>query len=320
MEEPRTATRQAVWSRHWATGAPHSCAGSYGALYGGAIAEFWGAVHAHTRAGARVLDLASGSGAVPRLLRRLRPELDCRYEAADLSLSVPQDAPWLHFHPGVAAEALPFADAGFDLLTSQYGVEYGDLERVLRELLRLRRPQGRIALVLHHAASRPVRLARTELNHLRWLDGSDGLLTACRAMLPLLLLARTPEGRTRLTDDAAAEATRLRFNEAQDALAERARAQPDGADVLGEVQDAVAAVLGTAVQAGQAPAEAALAALRQRLADSRWRLQELCDCALDETAARAVSSHLHACGLQPDLTPLADGQHLMGWALHATAA
>jgi SAM-dependent methyltransferase len=320
MAEPRMTMRQAVWSRHWSTGATHSCAGSYGKLYGGAIADFWRRVHADTPADARVLDVASGSGAVPRLLRHLRPDLDCQYEAVDLAFAPPAELPWLKFHAGVAAEALPFDDGSFALVTSQYGVEYGDLDRALPELLRVRRTHGRIALVLHHAGSLPVRLARVELDHLDWLEGPDGLLAASEAMLPMLLQARTQEGRSRLAIEPAAEAIRLRFNAAQDALTARARTQPDGADVLGETQDAVASMLGAALQSGADPAWAARSELRQRLSDGRWRLRELCDCALDEAAARALASRLRQAGLRAEPMLLTEGSHLMGWALYATPA
>lgn len=314
--------RQAVWARHWAGGAAHSCAGSYGATYGGAVAAFWRGVCDRTPAPARALDIATGSGAIPRLWLGFRA--GDAWDAVDLAPDAPawmqKAGPALRFHGGVLAEALPFPDARFDLVTSQYGLEYGDLARAVPELLRVRAPQGRVALVLHHAASRPVALAGIELAHLDWLAGPEGLLPACAGMLRPLAQARTPEGRARLAGDAAAEAARERFNVAQDALAARAQAAPDGADVLAEVQDAVAGVLGQAVQAGEAPARAALAALQQQLADSRLRLQELCACALDRSAAEALASRLAAAGLHPVLAPLHEGAHLMGWTLHADPA
>lgn len=322
MHDPRTLARQAAWSRHWASGAAHSCAGSYGATYGGAVAAFWRDVCERTPAPARALDIATGSGAIPRLWRGFRT--GDAWDAVDLAPDAPAwmrgAGPDLRFHGGAMAEALPFGDAFFDLVTSQYGLEYGDLERAVPELLRVRRPDGRIALVLHHAGSRPVALAAVELGHLDWLAGADGLLPACEGMLRPLAQARTPEGRARLAGDAAAEAARERFNAAQDALAARASAAPDGADVLGEVQDTVAGVLGAVVQQGEAAGRQALQALVQGLADSRLRLQELRDCALDDTAAQALRDRLAAAGLRTVLAPLHEGPHLMGWTLLAEPA
>lgn len=316
-----SARRQSVWSRHWATGAAHSCAGSYGATYGGAIAAFWRHVCDGTPQGSRLLDIATGSGAIPRLWRTWRT--GDRWDAVDLAPATPpslRDAgPDLRFHGGVRAEALPFDAATFDLVTSQYGLEYGDLGRAVPELLRVRRPSGRVALVMHHVASRPVALARIELAHLDWLEGPEGLLTATAAMVRPVALAATAEGRARLATDAAAEVARTRFNAAQDALARRAQAT-DGADVLGEVQDAVAGVLGLAMQRGEPAAQQALQALAQGLADSRWRLQELRDCALDDAAARALCTGLESAGLRTALAPLHEGPHLMGWTLRAGPA
>lgn len=319
--------RQAVWSRHWGSGAPHSCAGSYGALYGGTIAAFWARVHADTPAGARLLDIATGSGAVPRLLLQLRPDLVCQIDAVDLARVEPA---WLrqlppearartHLHAGVRAEALPFPDGCFDLITSQFGLEYADAGPAVSELLRVRRAGGRVALVLHHAGSRPVVLAGVELAHLAWLAGPDGLLAAAAAMIGPMARAATEAGRTALAADRQADAARERFNAAQDALAKRALV-PDGADVLGEVQDAVAQMLGLALQQGEAPARAAWQRLAQQLADSRLRLAELQACALDEAAAAALGRRLGGAGLRVQCAALNEGPHLMGWTLLAVPA
>lgn len=312
------ATRSAVWSRHWAHGATHSCAGSYGNTYGGAIAAFWRGVHDETPAGSRLLDIATGSGAIPRLWRSWR-SVD-RWDAVDLAEVAPgwarEAGDALRFHAGVRAEALPFPDTSFDLVASQYGIEYADLALAVPELLRVRRPQGRVALVLHHAASRPVTLARTELSHLAWALGPDGLVGACAGMLAPLVTATTAEGRARLARDPTAEAARLRFNAAQTALRERARIA-DGADVLGEIQDAVGRVLETALRAGEAPARSALQGLTQDLSDHQWRLRELSEHALDEGGLQALADQLTSAGLQTQVGTLSEGPHLMGWTLRA---
>src|SRR3546814_1512716 len=90
-----------------------------------------------------------------------------RIDAIDLAQVAPawvssQPAPCrqaLHFHSGVSAEALPFDDNSFDLVTSQYGIEYCDDVRTTPEVARVLAPDGRVALLLHHADSR---LARSE--------------------------------------------------------------------------------------------------------------------------------------------------------------
>lgn len=312
--------RQQVWTRYWASGASHSCSTSYGERYGGAIAAFWRTVHDDTPAGSHLLDVATGSGAIPRLWRSWRGS--DAWDAVDLAASAPlwvaEAGAGLRFHGAVRAESLPFPAASFDLVTSQYGLEYCDLALAVPEVLRVRAPQGGVAFVLHHAQSRPVALARTELSHLEWALSPDGLLGACADMLGPVAEAATPQGRERLVHDPAAEAARLRFNAAQAALRERANA-PDGADVLGEIRDGVGALLQSTMRQGAVRARAQLDSWTLALIDHRVRLEELCTHALDSAAAQALGARFASAGLQADLGTLAEGPHLMGWTLRAVA-
>ena len=317
--------RQAVWSRHWASGAGHSCAGSFWNDYGGEIAAFWRAMHATTPSGACVLDLATGGGAVPRLLLHSRPDLPVDLHAVDLATTAPA---WVRerppgapgrvtFHGGTRVEALPLRAASVDLVTSQYGIEYAEVDAALDEVLRVRAPRGRIAFVLHHAESRPVRLAAIELAHLAVLLGPEGLVAACAAMLRPMAQAATAEGRARLAQDSTAHAARQAFNAAQSAVTARGRGQPDGADVLGEAQDAAAQVLALAGQRGEAVARDAHARWLQHLQDARLRLEELRRCALDAPALQGWVQRLQRHGLTVETATLAEGAHLMGWTLLA---
>lgn len=311
-------SRAAVWARHWASGSPHSCAGSYGATYGGVVADFWRALLHEVPVGARTLDLASGSGALPRLFLQLAPQRLGTLDAVDLT---PTPPPWfaspaaqaVRFHGGISIEALPFADASLDLVVSQYGLEYaGPAARA--EARRVLAPGGRIALVLHHAQSRPVQLAALEMAHIDWLRGS--LLPAAAAMAGPLARAATPQGRAALAADAAAHASRERFNAVQSALAQRIAAQGDGADVLFELRDAVGQALALAHRHGDGAAAAgALAQIDQHLADVHWRLRELRGCALDAEAMQALALALAAGQGTHRIGTLSEGEHLMGWTL-----
>jgi SAM-dependent methyltransferase len=102
------------------------------------------------RSGQRLLDVAAGNGNVslaaarrfcdvtstdyvPELLERGR----LRAEADGLEISF-QEAD---------AEALPFADASFDVVTSSFGVMFApDQDRTAAEMLRVTRPGGKIGL------------------------------------------------------------------------------------------------------------------------------------------------------------------------------
>jgi SAM-dependent methyltransferase len=105
--------------------------------------------HAEVTAGQRVLDLACGTGVVAVTAARLgatvtaldlTPELLARArENADIGgLSI-------DFHEG-DAEALPFPDASFDVVVSQFGHMFAPRPAVvLNEMLRVLKPGGTVA-------------------------------------------------------------------------------------------------------------------------------------------------------------------------------
>lgn len=99
--------------------------------------------------GARVLDVAAGTGLVTAALRA---RWDCDVVALDQSPEMLAratarcaDDPRVETVLG-EAERLPFADASFDALTFTYLLRYvDDVPATLRELFRVVRPGGRVA-------------------------------------------------------------------------------------------------------------------------------------------------------------------------------
>lgn len=321
---PLPDARRGAWSRYWAKGAPHSCVGTYGDRYGGAIAAFWRDVFASLPDGARVLDVATGNGALPRLLldQCREPHVTC--DAVDiatvhlpwLASVAPADRGRIRLHGGVDAGALPFADRGFDLAVSQYGIEYTDLDRSVSELLRVLAPGGGVAMVLHHAQGRPASLAATEIGHIRWLTEAGGWFDATAAMIEPMARSSTFGGRASLQGDARAHAARERFNAVQNELAARAEGQ-DGADVLFEMREAAMSVFALAGREGAAAAGHALAGLREELAAAATRLADLRAHALGAEQVQALGRCLEsAMGRAVELGELREqGDHLMGWTL-----
>jgi SAM-dependent methyltransferase len=322
IDRPEDESRREVWARYWSSGALHSCAGTYAGDYGGAIAAFWHEVFAALLPGQRVLDLATGNGALPHLLLSCRPQADVHCDAVDLSPVAPAWAASLplpqreriRFHGGARAEALPFGDGRFDLVVSQYGFEYCRLDEAASELQRVLAPGGVVAMVLHHAGSRPVALARDELAHIDWLSQPAGLLDTAALLLEPMARAATEAGRRSLATDTRAVALREQFNQRQRELSQRAAAAlcPD---VLHEVREALAQVLAAATQQGEAPARLRLARVHQHLADSALRLRELCSCALDDRRIDALATRLARPGATVRRAQVVEGPAVMGWSL-----
>lgn len=316
--------RACAWTRYWSSGAMHSCAGSYDAAYAGPIGDFWRAGFTGLAQGARVLDVASGNGPLPRLLLSLEARPDLRCDAIDLADVAPR---WLNdlagaararvrFHSACAAEALPFPADSFDLVVSQWGLEYSDLSRSIPELLRVLAPGGGVQLLLHHAQALPVRLAAEEIAHLAWLTQADGFMQRAADLIGPMALAGTPEGRSQLKRNERANEARERFNTQQDLLETRME-QGGCVDVLADMRRNVNGLFGMATQRGESAALAVWQALNTGLYDARLRLQELRGHALDESAATALAHRL-AAGGSYQLAPLSDRGELMGWTLRLT--
>ncbi len=325
LMETAPATREHTWSRYWSTGVMHSCAGSYDATYSGAIGSFWRTAFLALPQDARVLDLACGNGPLAHLLLTLPERSDLRCEAVDLADIAP---PWLAdltpeqrervcFRGRCAVEQLPFPSASFQLVVSQWGLEYSDLDRSVPELLRVLAPAGRVQLLLHHEDALPVRLAAHEIEHMDWLQATHGFLDAATALLAPMAQAGTAEGRARLAADTDATAVRERFNDLQAELQARIDLG-QCPDVLAEVRHRVSQVIGLTVQQGEAAGRSAITALSQDLADARLRLKELRDHAMDESKAAALAKRLTG-SADYGLTPLVDRGQILGWSLTAEA-
>lgn len=316
-----SVNRAAVWSQYWSRGAEHSCAGSYQGAYGEAIARYWRAGFEKLPAQGRVLDIGTGNGPLPRILLSLStpPELQC--DAIDLATVAPawlkeltvEQSQRIRFHSNCHAEQLPFASLSFDLVVSQWGLEYSELEKSLPEVLRVLKPGGAVQLLLHHADALPVRLAAYELDHLDWLLRSSPYLATVTRMLIPMAQARTPAGREALKSDLNANQLRADFNLLQDAIQARIDAG-QCPDVLHEVRRATGNVFGIAAQQGLSYAEQALQNLHQELQHSELRLQELCKHALDASGAQALALQLSR-GADYQLEQLHDQDRVMGWTL-----
>ena len=120
---------------------------------GRALEGFWRELFASVPPGARVLEIGCGGGHVSlwaaetgRGFRIVASDLHARPEGVHRH-------PAISFVGGARAEALPFASGSFDLVVSNFAVEYGQPEKAYPELIRVLAPHASAALVLHSADS-----------------------------------------------------------------------------------------------------------------------------------------------------------------------
>lgn len=153
-ETPEHAPVIESWDTYW------QGAGATDAFTGGGAAHplvgaFWVHYFSNIRARGdepRVIDIASGSGAVVECASTVfvdgLPDFTC-LDVSDAAIRMLEERfPGVH---GVVSDAASVAlDSGsYDIVTSQFGVEYAGLDAV-DELLRLLATSGELALLLHH--------------------------------------------------------------------------------------------------------------------------------------------------------------------------
>jgi ubiquinone/menaquinone biosynthesis C-methylase UbiE len=132
----------------------------YDACFVPALFRQWAGVVAEAAAvasGERVLDVACGTGVLAcAAADRVGPRgvvagLDASEDMLDVARHNRPTIDWRHGR----AEALPFADASFDAVVSQFGLMFFDDARAaLREMVRVLRPVGRLAVAVCEALER----------------------------------------------------------------------------------------------------------------------------------------------------------------------
>lgn len=168
--------RAAQWSRYWERGTVTTFHGRFEGNYDGTVKEYWHERFADLPAGAHVVDLATGNGALALLAQRFsaRHELDLRITGIDYADIDParqftgkafaRHLRAIDFRGGARLEDTGLDTGAFDLAISQFGFEYGEPEPSAREVARVLKPaSATFAAMLHHAESAIIRQAKDGL-------------------------------------------------------------------------------------------------------------------------------------------------------------
>jgi ubiquinone/menaquinone biosynthesis C-methylase UbiE len=326
MAEPTLGRRRLAWTRYWAEGDLHSLGTSFPGNYADSIGTYWQAEFAVCKTGAQILDIGCGNGPLAKLLVDLDPSSGPSLTGIDLANPTPR---WLsqqsdsvkariQFHGGVAAEKLPFPDNAFDLIVSQFGIEYSELETSQAEVVRVLKLDGRIALLIHHSESLPVVASKHELRHLSFLE-QIGFLNIVEKMIPYMSKLAALQKARALNDDPSAKETRCLFDEAEALIEKRSHTEPIP-DLLVDTRICARECFRLAAQAGVQPAIARLSQYRTFLRDSEIRLAELIKSAQDEKGVQRIQARFSALREKPvqiSPTPLLVNDHIFGWVLRA---
>lgn len=145
-----------AWNDFWARNAQGGAGGPSDG--GGCLPQRWAEIEEAQKAAwrgfvgqlgdeAKLLDLATGDARVLRWIKEMCGDLELT--GTDLAPTLPPSPDGITVKAGVAMESLPFKDASFDAVVSQFGFEYGDVTKIAEQIGRVLRDQGHIGLMTH---------------------------------------------------------------------------------------------------------------------------------------------------------------------------
>jgi SAM-dependent methyltransferase len=141
-----------VWSQRLDGSEHFSCSTEWGP--GEVIKYFWQDIFGSVKAGSRVLEIGCGSGQVSYWGAEAGRGLKIVASDQIVAPGGPRfQHPDIRFMGNVAAEQLPFAQDSFELVVSNFAIEYAALDIALSEAARVLVPGGSLILVLHSTDS-----------------------------------------------------------------------------------------------------------------------------------------------------------------------
>lgn len=161
------------WSEYWQQGHLTSFGNSFNLSYSGELKHVWDALFETLDDGFNSLDLATGNGAIPILLDQFTREKNIRgaIEAIDLATintsAIKKKYRFfneIEFKSQISCEQVSTLEQKFDLITSQFGIEYSDIEKSLIACKSVLKPDGIIGLVCHHNNSHIIKRNKATYN------------------------------------------------------------------------------------------------------------------------------------------------------------
>lgn len=178
-----------AWDRWWqqatANGQTH-CLPFLDQSTKDALLAFWGDFANPLPRKAKCIDLASGSGIVISMMLNHRTDLQCI--GIDASPQIGATSKAWESRPGVRMECLPFNDASFDAVTSQFGLEYGDQATIVGEVARVIKRGGHFGFVIHNKAGPVVAHNKKRADALRWAARDAALIEKAKRWVSLPLM------------------------------------------------------------------------------------------------------------------------------------
>lgn len=165
------------WLDYWSSGqksGPSSCLPAGSDAIQNSQQSIWREYGRKLPKKASVLDLATGDGAVLKMIRRHRPDL--RLVGIDASPTLPAAPKGIKLKPGISMKQLSFKSESFDAITSRFGFEYAGNKQSVDEITRVLRRRGSFLFIIHHRDGPVVRFNMIRRAALQWVVHEQRLI------------------------------------------------------------------------------------------------------------------------------------------------
>lgn len=161
------------WDEYWQLGHITSFGESFKGNYSGMLRNIWCHEFETLPDNFKVLDIATGNGALPLLISQclINKKLSGHIDGIDLAKIKTEinnhdlsESIKIKLKGGVNCDCLPFDNEKYDLIVSQYGIEYSNLSKSIPEAVRVLKSGGRLSIVTHHYQSFIINRNRRILN------------------------------------------------------------------------------------------------------------------------------------------------------------
>jgi len=265
----------------------------------------------------KVIDIASGNGAVVECANKVfegyLPDFTCVDVSESAIRMLEGRFPGVQ---GIVADAasIPLDPAGFDIVTSQFGVEYAGLH-ALSELTRLMAPGGELALLLHHRGGTIYEQCKASLDATRQMQAAE-FIPKCIAMFEAGFAAQ--QGGDRAEYSAAGKQFAPAIKATETTLAQHGGDVADGT-ILRLYRD-VRTIHGRMRHYEESDVVGWLRRLQEETEAYAGRMASMLDVAIDDTRFQQVCADLSKQGFEIlRAEPLAsgDGKPPLAWVLVA---
>ncbi len=143
--------------------------------------DFWKSALGSLPRKSKIVDLATGDGSVLRVIHKLRR--DFKLIGVDYSSTLPSIPKPIRLRANVDMESLPFGETSVSAFVSRFGVEYGDVGKIAREVERALLAGGTFAFLMHHNESPIHSINKARAEQLAWALDEQNVITKADAFL-----------------------------------------------------------------------------------------------------------------------------------------